>query len=143
MKAFRKLFGEEDINLIPGRGGDSPVSIGSILFGWGLNAIYILQYEQQTIIWKEDTMEEITIGNRVKLARVEAGLTQQELAERAGVTRQTVVSLEAGRYVPSLELAMRLAHVFGRGVDDVFFVDDYEFELPAEIPPTLAGEMGA
>ena len=67
-------------------------------------------------------MAELAIGNHLRRLRFEHGeMTQDVLARAAGVTRQTVISLEAGRYAPSLELAMRLAHVFGLGVDDVFF----------------------
>jgi putative transcriptional regulator len=47
-------------------------------------------------------------------------MTQQELAERVGVTRQTIIALEAGKYVPSLLLAFRLAAAFGVKVEDVF-----------------------
>jgi putative transcriptional regulator len=47
-------------------------------------------------------------------------MTQQDLAERAGCTRQTIGALEAGGYVPSLALAFRIARVFGLGVEDVF-----------------------
>lgn len=47
-------------------------------------------------------------------------MTQQALADACGITRQTVIALEAGKYAPSLELAFRIAHAFGRGVDDVF-----------------------
>lgn len=47
-------------------------------------------------------------------------LTQAELAERIGVTRQTVIAIEQGRYSPSLELAFQIAAVFGVGLDDVF-----------------------
>ena len=52
-------------------------------------------------------------------------MTQQELANRVGCTRQTIVLLEQGRYVPSLALAFRIARTFGLAVDDVFeFVAD-------------------
>ena len=62
------------------------------------------------------------IGNHLRRLRFEQGeMTQQALADTVGVTRQTIVALETGRYAPSLELAMRLALAFGRGVDDVFF----------------------
>lgn len=62
------------------------------------------------------------IGNHLRRLRFEQGeMTQQALAQAVGITRQTVISLETGRYAPSLELAMRLARVFGRGVDEVFF----------------------
>ncbi|GAB3842321.1 helix-turn-helix transcriptional regulator [Micromonospora andamanensis] len=47
-------------------------------------------------------------------------MTQAALAERIGVTRQTVIAIEQGRYSPSLEMAFRIAHVFGVRLDDVF-----------------------
>jgi putative transcriptional regulator len=47
-------------------------------------------------------------------------MTQQQLADAVGATRQTIISIEAGKYAPSLELAFRIARVFGRGVEDVF-----------------------
>ncbi len=67
-------------------------------------------------------MPELHIGNHIRRLRFEQGeMTQQALAEAVGVTRQTVISLEGGRYAPSLELAMKLALVFGVRVEDVFF----------------------
>jgi putative transcriptional regulator len=67
-------------------------------------------------------MAELLIGNNLRRLRFDhSEMTQDALARAAGVTRQTIISLEAGRYAPSLELAMRLALVFGRPVDDVFF----------------------
>jgi putative transcriptional regulator len=66
-------------------------------------------------------MTEQAIGNHLRRLRFEHGqMSQAELAKIVGVTRQTIVALETGRYAPSLELAMRLAAVFGVGVDDVF-----------------------
>lgn len=50
-------------------------------------------------------------------------MTQQELADKAGVTRQTIIALEANRYVPSLLLAYRIAQAFGVGVEDVFQIE--------------------
>ena len=47
-------------------------------------------------------------------------LTQAELGERIGVTRQTIAAIEAGKYSPTLEAAFRIAHVFGKPLDDVF-----------------------
>ena len=62
-----------------------------------------------------------TITNQLRRLRFEHGeMTQQELAERAGVTRQTIFAIEGGKYTPSLELAFRLARVFGVGVEDLF-----------------------
>nr|WP_275413586.1 helix-turn-helix transcriptional regulator [Plantactinospora endophytica] len=47
-------------------------------------------------------------------------MTQAQLAERIGVTRQTIIAIEQGRYSPSLEMAFQIAHVFGVPLDDVF-----------------------
>ena len=51
-------------------------------------------------------------------------MTQEELANRVGVTRQTIIALEAGKYVPSLALAFRIARAFGVTVEDVFQYED-------------------
>jgi putative transcriptional regulator len=62
-----------------------------------------------------------TIHNDVRRLRFDNGeMTQQELAERIGCTRQTVIMLEQGRYVPSLALALKIAQAFGSTVDDIF-----------------------
>ena len=61
------------------------------------------------------------IGNTIRRLRFEYGeMTQEDLARRAGCTRQTIIALERGKYVPSLELAFRIARVFGAGLEDVF-----------------------
>ena len=61
------------------------------------------------------------LSNCIRRLRFERGeMTQAELARRLGVTRQTVIALEAGKYAPSLLLAFRIARVFGRGVEEVF-----------------------
>lgn len=60
------------------------------------------------------------IQNQVRQQRVLAGMTQQELADRIGVTRQTVLSIEKGNYTPSVALALRLAEVFGVSVESLF-----------------------
>lgn len=56
--------------------------------------------------------------------RTERGLTQEELAERVGVTRQTIISIERGRYSPSIELALRLGRLFALPVEDLFELDE-------------------
>jgi putative transcriptional regulator len=62
-----------------------------------------------------------SIINNIRRLRFEAQeMTQQALAERVGCTRQTIIVLEQGRYVPSLALAMRIARTFGRRVEEVF-----------------------
>jgi putative transcriptional regulator len=64
---------------------------------------------------------EKAISNRIRWLRFENGeMTQKELARRAGCTRQTIHAIEAAKYGPSLELAFKIADVFGVGVEDVF-----------------------
>ncbi|MBA4046953.1 MAG: transcriptional regulator [Sphingomonas sp.] len=59
--------------------------------------------------------------NQIRTLRFLAGeMTQAELGERIGVTRQTIAAIEAGKYSPSLEAAFRIAAVFGKPLDDVF-----------------------
>ena len=61
------------------------------------------------------------ILNRVReLRQAEPGMTQEALAKQCQVTRQTIIALERGTYSPSLDLAFRLAHVFGVTIEDVF-----------------------
>ena len=61
------------------------------------------------------------IANQIRTLRFHHGeMTQEELGQRAGVTRQTIIALEAGKYIPSLLLAFKLAAVFGVKVEDVF-----------------------
>jgi putative transcriptional regulator len=67
------------------------------------------------------------LRNRLREKRTAAaGMTQQELADRAGVTRQSIISIEQGRYRPSVELALRLARVLGTAVEDLFQLADDE-----------------
>ena len=61
------------------------------------------------------------IENRIRRLRFDAGeMTQKDLAERVGVTRQTILAIENGKYAPTLELAFRIARTFGVGIDEVF-----------------------
>ena len=62
--------------------------------------------------------------NRLKVARAEMDLTQEELAKRIGVSRQTINAVESGRYVPSTVLALKMAQVFGKSVEEVFMLDE-------------------
>ncbi len=64
------------------------------------------------------------IRNKLRASRDARGLTQADLAEALGVSRQTVISLEQGRYSPSLELALRLARYFGQPLEALFHLDD-------------------
>ncbi len=62
-----------------------------------------------------------TMSNRIRQLRFEHGeMTQSELGERIGVTRQTIAAIEAGKYSPSLESAFRIAKVFDVKLDEVF-----------------------
>jgi putative transcriptional regulator len=71
---------------------------------------------------------EKAISNRIRWLRFENGeMTQRELAKRSGCTRQTIHAIEAAKYGPSLELAFKIADVFGVGVEDVF-----QYELTTE-----------
>ncbi len=61
------------------------------------------------------------ITNHIRLLRFMAGeMTQAELGEKIGLTRQTVAAIEAGKYSPTLEAAFRIAQVFGKPLDEVF-----------------------
>ncbi len=65
------------------------------------------------------------LQNCIRRLRFDHGeMTQQELAGRVGVTRQTIIALEAGKYTPSLLLAFRLAVAFGVKIEDVFQYED-------------------
>ena len=70
-------------------------------------------------------MSKADIRNHVRRLRFEHDeMTQQELAEKVACTRQTVIALEQGKYVPSLALAFRIARAFGRSVEEVFEYHD-------------------
>lgn len=64
-----------------------------------------------------------TIKNRLKVYRAAYNLTQEQLAEKAGVTRQTINAVEQGKYLPSLELAFKLAEIFNVRIEDIFYKD--------------------
>jgi putative transcriptional regulator len=68
-------------------------------------------------------MQFVVTGNRVRDLRLARRLSQAELAATMGVSRQTVNSIETGRYTPSLALAFGLAQFFGRNVEEVFDVE--------------------
>lgn len=70
-------------------------------------------------------MEKFSIGNNIRRLRFDHDeMTQQQLADQAGVTRQTIVAVEKGNYSPSLELAFRIARVFNVPLEAVFFIED-------------------
>ncbi|GGF67727.1 transcriptional regulator [Paenibacillus albidus] len=72
-------------------------------------------------------MGKLLIRSNVRKLRFEHNeMTQQQLAEKVGVTRQTIVSIEKEKYSPSLELAFRIALVFNSPLEEVFFLDNKE-----------------
>ena len=66
--------------------------------------------------------------NNVKLARVKADLTQQELADAVGITRQTVSLIEKGKYNPSLKLCLQICYAVNAKLDEIFWIDRRDFE---------------
>ena len=67
-------------------------------------------------------MDKQKIVNRLKLARVECGLTQAQLADQVGITRQTIGLIEAGGYNPTLNLCLKLARATNKTLDDLFWI---------------------
>jgi putative transcriptional regulator len=65
----------------------------------------------------------LKIVNRVKELRIASGWTQEQLAQAAGVSRQSINSIERNRYVPSLELALMFARIFARPTDEIFHLE--------------------
>ena len=67
-------------------------------------------------------MSDYVISNKIRELRFFAGeMTQQALAKEVGVTRQTIMAIEKGKYSPSLEVAFKIAHTFGKPIQEVFF----------------------
>jgi putative transcriptional regulator len=64
------------------------------------------------------------LKNRLKVARAELNLSQDELAKMAGVTRQTVGSVETGEYCPSTKLALTMALKLGKKVEELFYLEE-------------------
>ena len=69
-----------------------------------------------------------TVKNRLEEIRKQRGIRQEELAEAMGVSRQTISSLENGRYNPSVILAIKLARYFGTKVEDIFIYEEEQNE---------------
>lgn len=64
------------------------------------------------------------MNNKIRVARAEARMTQQQLAEAAGVSRQTINAIESGKFVPSTVLALKMARIFGKQVEEIFQLED-------------------
>lgn len=91
---------------------------------WNIRLTSILYVKHTFLRPKEGPMA--LTKNRLREAREGLGLTQERLAERAGVSRQTINSIEAGRYVPSLELALTIGQLFGCAVEDLFGIQEVQ-----------------
>jgi putative transcriptional regulator len=71
-------------------------------------------------------MKKVKLANRLKIARAERNLSQEELARLGGVTRQTISSIENEQYIPSALLAFLLANRLEKPVDEVFYLEEIE-----------------
>lgn len=76
-----------------------------------------------------NTGASIPMRNKIKVFRAMHDLTQENLAQIIGVNRQTILAIEKGKYVPSLDLAFRIARHFGVSIEDIFIYDD---EMPVK-----------
>jgi len=64
------------------------------------------------------------MNNKIRVARAEVRMTQQQLAEAAGVSRQTINAIESGKFVPSTVLALKMAKIFSKPVEEIFQLED-------------------
>jgi putative transcriptional regulator len=69
-------------------------------------------------------MTHMAIGNRVKESRLEQGITQAELAEMVGLARVSILSIEKGHHIPTIETALRLSQALGASLEDLFWLKD-------------------
>lgn len=67
--------------------------------------------------------------NRLKEIRIKHNLTQNQLADSLKVSRQTIISIEKGRYIPSLPLAMKISKHFHCKIEDIFFEEEFDYEM--------------
>jgi putative transcriptional regulator len=70
--------------------------------------------------------------NKIKVFRAMNDMTQEDLAVKIGVTRQTILAIEKGKYVPSLDLAFKIARYFGVNIEEVFEYDDLPKTITTE-----------
>lgn len=70
--------------------------------------------------------------NRLRVERAEIRISQAELADRVGVSRQTIHAIEGGDYSPSVVLALKIAHVFGKSVEQIFQLEDIDWQRPGK-----------
>ena len=63
------------------------------------------------------------MNNKIRVARAEMHITQQQLADAIGVSRQTINAVESGKFIPSTVLALKMARVFDKNVEEIFQLD--------------------
>ena len=80
------------------------------------NVIYILH-----LYCEEEVLKHLE--NKVKIARIQVDLTQQQLAEKIGVTRQTISLIEKGKYNPTLKLCLDICYAVNKTLDEVFWIE--------------------
>jgi putative transcriptional regulator len=68
------------------------------------------------------------VKNRIKIERAILNLTQEQLAEKTNVSRQSINAVESGKYIPSTILALKIAQVFGKNVNEVFELDENDWK---------------
>jgi putative transcriptional regulator len=66
--------------------------------------------------------------NRIKIERAIRNLTQEQLAQQAGVSRQTINAIELGKYIPSAILLLKIAHIFGKPVEEIFALEESDWQ---------------
>ena len=90
--------------------------------------------EDRYLMFKAVERELKEMKNSIKVQRAMHDMTQQELADRVGVSRQTINAVELGKYVPSAVLAMKVAAAFGRRVEEVFTLEEEDWGAPYRLP---------
>lgn len=70
------------------------------------------------------TKKDEIVANKLRQRRKECGFTQEELGEAANLTRQSIIAIEKGRFIPSVQTALLLAHALGSSVDELFWLAD-------------------
>ncbi len=80
-------------------------------------------------------MAKSDLKNQIRRLRFDNGeMTQQQLADKAGVTRQTIIAIESGKYAPSLPLAIKIARTFGKPIEEIFQYEDEDSQSSATSP---------
>ena len=96
--------------------------------------------EDRYLMFKAVERELKEMKNSIKVQRAMHDMTQQELADRVGVSRQTINAVELGKYVPSAVLAMKVAAAFGRRVEEVFTLEEEDLGAPVQVAGRSSGK---